>query len=77
MGGKRKKKKSGALGAWALMALSVALVLLLSAAFSGGADGRFSAEVTAESPVRISEIVASNTSSLMLTDGTLPDWIEL
>ena len=73
----KKKKKGGTAGAWSLMILTVALVLLLSALVPSGADGRFSVKVTAESPVRISEIVAANTSSLMLTDGTLPDWIEL
>ena len=77
MNGNKKRKRGGAVGAWALIALTAALVLLFSALAPGGADGRFSAKVTAQSAVRISGIVAANTSALMLADGTLPDWIEL
>lgn len=73
----KKKKRGGTAGAWSLMVLTVALVLLLSVLAPGGTDGRFSAKVTAESPIRISEVMTANKSSLMLTDGTLPDWIEL
>ena len=45
MNGNRKKKRSGAVGAWALMVLAAALILMLSALTPGGADGRFSAKV--------------------------------
>ena len=77
MKGNKKRKRGGAIGAWTLIALTATLVILLSALAPGGADGRFSAEVRAQSAVRISGIVAANTSELMLADGTLPDWIEL
>ena len=66
-----------------LLALTVVLIVLLSLLTVGGAGGSaagnaaYDAEVTAESPVRLSEIMSSNASSLMLADGTLPDWIEI
>ena len=80
MSKKKKRKKSGAAGAWALMALAVAVVLLLAVLDSGTADSAveaFSTEITAENPVRMNEIMTANTSAVMLSDGSLPDWIEL
>ena len=78
---KKKRRKNGRGGAavWAAMCAAVALVLGLSA-FAPAADSvgsGFDSSVTAASEIRLSEVMASNQSSLMLTDGTLPDWIEL
>ncbi len=76
---RRAARRNNAL-AWAALAMSVALVLVLSAlapAATGDADAGFSTEVTASSDVRLSEVMASNQSTLMLSDGTLPDWVEL
>ena len=74
-GGRRDRHSTA--GGIAIIVLIAVLVVGLSALSPGTGDGAFNAEVTATSPIRISEIVAANTSSLMLTDGTLPDWIEL
>ena len=77
---KRRNRGFGGAAAWAAMAAAVAVVLGLTAlapAQTSGAGSGFSAEVTAASAIRLSEIMASNQSSLMLSDGTLPDWIEL
>lgn len=81
MGKKKNRRKKGGAGVWALMCLTVALVVALTA-MSGGQSGDltssgFSSEVTAESPIRLNEIMSSNGSSLMLSDGSLPDWVEL
>ena len=76
---KKKRRKNGRGGAvvWAAMCAAVALVLGLSA-FAPAADSvgsGFDSSMTAASEIRLSEVMASNQSSLMLTDGTLPDWI--
>ena len=80
---KKRKNRGNAQEKWLIgaVALLVALLLLWSSlAPSGRVDGRnevFSTEVTGESPIRINEVMASNLSSLMLANGTLPDWFEL
>ena len=73
-GGRRDLRPAS--GGMVIIALIAVLVVGLSALAPGG-DSAFSAKVTAQSTVRISGIVAANTSALMLADGTLPDWIEL
>ena len=66
-----------------LLVLTILLIVLLSVLTAGGSDSSaagktaYHAEVTAESPVRLSEVMSSNASALMLKDGTLPDWIEI
>lgn len=79
-----KKKKqtgiqAGSIGGLALLLVLVVLLAVISPA-SGGknvAAEAFNTRVTAESSIRISEIMASNGSALTLQDGSLPDWIEL
>ena len=65
-----------------LLALTAVLIVLLSAATVKGKGGTseasgYDTEVTAQSPVRFSEIMSSNASTVFAQDGTLPDWIEL
>ena len=81
MARKRRGKKHSAGYGWMAVLLTVALVIGLSAAGSETSvrseSGGFSMEVTAQSAVRLNEVMASNESTLMLEGGTLPDWIEL
>ena len=80
---KKKSKKPAARGglAWVAIVATVALVIGLSAVSGARSvrseSGGFSTEVTAQSPVRLNEVMASNGSTVMLGDGTLPDWVEL
>jgi len=80
----QKKKKRPASGrenavGLGLLALTLALIAALAALGMGGAGGSAAYEtaVTAESPVRLSEIMSSNASSLIMPDGSMPDWIEI
>ena len=70
-GGRRDRHSTA--GGIAIIVLIAVLVVGLSALSPGTGDGAFNAEVTATSPIRISEVMTANKSSLMLTDGTLPD----
>ena len=80
----QKKKKSAvsarenAVGL-GLLALAVVLIAVLSLLGTNGAGGSaaYETEVTAQSPVRLSEIMSSNASAMIMSDGTMPDWIEL
>lgn len=65
-----------------LLALTAALIALLSVLTAKGTVGtqeaaEYDTEVTAQSPVRFSEIMSSNASTVLAQDGSLPDWIEL
>lgn len=65
-----------------LLSLTVVLIVLLSVLAANDTKGSansafYEAEVTAQSPVRFSEVMASNASTIITVDGTLPDWIEL
>lgn len=77
---KKKERAGGSAGGWALIALGLAVILTLSAFAPSGelaAKQAFSTRVTAESPIMINEIMTTNTSAVMLGDGSLPDWVEL
>ncbi|MBR1559521.1 MAG: lamin tail domain-containing protein [Clostridia bacterium] len=58
----------------AVMAVGVALALLL-----GGMSVWMAPKASTESadPLRISEVMAANASTIILSDGTMPDWIEV
>ncbi len=64
------------IGLLAITAVLIVLLSLLAAQDSGSATGE-SVRPTAQSPIRFSEIMSSNASTLILPDGSLPDWIEL
>ena len=82
---KKKKHRVGiresaiGLGLLAAAGVLIALLCVLAAQNPGGvsANAGYNTTVTAESPVRFSEVMASNASALLRADGSLPDWIEL
>lgn len=81
---KRRNKRAArenavGIGLLALAAVAIILMSVLTANGTGdGADAtQHEVEVTAQSPVRFSEIMSSNASTMVTDDGTLPDWIEL
>ena len=60
------------MGKFALMMAAVLALILL--AFWIGNGGRENSEA---SPLQISEVMSTNTTSLFLQDGSAPDWIEI
>ena len=71
-------KNATGLGLLAVVLVLVVLLSILPEQSTGGAASAGPvAEATAESPIRFSEIMTSNASALVRSDGTLPDWIEL
>ena len=75
----RAKENAVGIGLLALTAVLIVLLSLLTA--RGGTNSAsgddYRTEVTAHSPVRFSEVMSSNASTMLTSDGTLPDWIEL
>lgn len=73
-------KRAGAISA-GLLALVVLGAVILGAVCgrSGGVrtDAAFDLSVSASSPIQLSEIMSSNASTMMQSDGSLPDWIEV
>lgn len=71
--------QAGSVGGLALLLVLVVLLAVISPGKTGGGGTAeaFNTQVTAESPIRINEIMASNGSALTLADGSLPDWVEL
>lgn len=62
-----------------LLALAVAMIALLGALGMRSADGSqgYQTAEVAQSPVRLSEIMSSNASAMIMPDGSRPDWIEI
>ena len=67
-----RQAKGAPLSAVVALACTVALITALLATFTGG-----SADVSARIQLRLSEIMTSNGSTIVLSDGVLPDWIEI
>ena len=77
--GKRRKQGllAGCAGGFALLFLLTVLLAVASPGEGGGsADQVFDLSVSAQSKIRISEVMASN-GSILVEDGSLPDWIKV
>ncbi|MEE1199138.1 MAG: lamin tail domain-containing protein [Christensenellales bacterium] len=75
---KAVKEQRGALGILAgLLVLIVIIALVSPGQGVVQRDTTYDLAVTRQSDVVLSEVMTANESALMLSDGTLPDWIEL
>lgn len=75
---RREARTNGGFALWCVLILLLLCALGLTALASGGSDSFDAAQTFApQGGVRISEVMTSNASTLSLSDGSWPDWIEL
>ena len=68
--GARESISKGRFGLMALIGVGVIALMFVSQMGMGGSQ-------TAESPLQISEVMTSNATAHVLSDGSVPDWIEI
>ena len=75
--GRRQPPKRGGRQGTPMAAIALVGVVVIVAAYFAQFGGASSETPAQTSPVRISEVMASNATTLTLEDGSLPDWIEI
>ena len=75
---RREARTNGGFALWFVLILLLLCALGLTALASGGSNSSDAVQTFApQGDVRISEVMTANASTLSLSDGSWPDWIEL